>query len=153
MTPFDKLLSSAGTWEGTNQLQFATGEPMQESPNRIVSTPLLHNTFLRIDQTWTWKNELQHGSILIGYNPKTETATLHWIDTFHNGVRVMTCTGNFTPKNTLIVLGSYPAPNSPDWGWRIEIPTPTENHFQIDMFNLNPNGQQDGGVWAKFYRE
>jgi hypothetical protein len=153
MNAFDKLLTCTGTWEGVTRLQFSAAEPMHESPSLIVVTPLLRGTFIRLDQTWTWEGKEQLGSLLIGHDPKSQTATLHWIDTFHNGLRVMACAGNFNAQGALIVLGSYPAPPGPDWGWRIEIPTIKERRIKIDMFNIDPTGKEDGGVWAEFAPE
>jgi len=147
---FDKLLASSGAWEGTNRVQVSTGEPMHESPSRIVVTPMLRDTFIRLDQTWTWEGKEQVGAMLIGHNRKSEKASIHWIDTFHNGFKVMACAGNFNPQGTLIVHGNYPAPPGPDWGWRIEIPVVKEGRLKIDMFNIDPTGKEDGGVWVEF---
>jgi hypothetical protein len=62
----------------------------------------------------------------------------------------MACAGNFNPQGTLIVHGNYPAPPGPDWGWRIEIPVVKEGRLKIDMFNIDPTGKEDGGVWVEF---
>jgi hypothetical protein len=153
MNAFDKLLKCSGTWEGATRLQSSAGEPMHESPSLMVVTPILRDTFIRLDQTWTWEGKEQLGSMLIGYDRESQTANLHWIDTFHNGPRVMACTGKINPQGTLIVHGNYPAPPGPDWGWRIEIPMMNERRIKIDMSNIDPTGKEDGGVWTEFSPE
>ncbi|HSK76202.1 MAG TPA: DUF1579 family protein, partial [Thermoanaerobaculia bacterium] len=94
----------------------------------------------------------QEGSLLIGFNKKTETITAHWIDSFHNGNNVMACTGPKPDGPSLSVQGSYAAPPGPDWGWRIRI-TPDGDALRIVMHNLWPEGgQEDLAVEATYTR-
>ena len=150
MNAFDDLLSSSGRWEGSNRLRIGNGEAIAQSPSQIVVTPMLRDTFVRIDQTWTWKGELHVGALLVGYDHKMEAATIHWIDTFHNGSKVMACIGTFDVEGKLITHGTYASPQGTDWGWRIEIPRVIESRLRIDMYNVDPSGKDDGGVWAEF---
>jgi hypothetical protein len=152
MDAFDILLNCSGTWQGHNRVQVEATDPIHESPSQLTVTPLLKDTFIRLDQTWSWKNEPQSGSMLIGYNRKSNEATIHWIDTWHNGTRVMPLTGSFDPQGILIARGSFPVAEGPDWGWRIQIHTEAE-HLKIAMFCMNPQtNQADGGVWSDFVR-
>jgi len=151
MASFDQLLACAGSWQGTNRVQTETGTPINDSPSSLAITPILRDTFLRIDQTWAWKNEPQIGSLLIGYNSNTELATIHWIDTWHNGRRVMPLEGRFDEKGKLVAHGHFPVANQPDWGWRVEISI-SESELKIDMFCVRPDGKDDGWVWSRFTR-
>ena len=151
MDGFENLLALAGTWEGDNRVQPELGGPIDESRSRLIVTPILANTFVRIDQTWSWKSEPQSGSMWIGYDPKTATASVHWIDTWHNDRRVMPLSGAFDADGKLAVLGSFPVPNSADWGWRIGIGMKDER-LRIDMICLSPAGKEEGYVWGSFAR-
>ena len=151
MTGFEKLLACAGTWDGRNHVQTAVGEPINDSPSQLIVTPLLRDTFVRIDQTWSWKDEPQSGSMLISYDPKTEVANMHWIDTWHNGRRVMPLVGKFDEKGVLIVNGHFSVADGLDWGWRIDLRM-NDDRLKIEMFCIKPSGKHDGGVWAEFSR-
>jgi hypothetical protein len=86
--------------------------------------------------------------LLIGYDPKANLATVHWIDTFHNGSKVMACTGTIDADGTVDVRGRYAAPPGPDWGWRIKILAPTHDRLQMEMYNIHPGGEEEIAVRA-----
>ena len=151
MSAFEKLLASAGVWQGLNRVQTSTADPIEESVSRVIVTPVLRDTFVRLDQTWDWKGDPQSGSLLIGYDPKSGAANGHWIDTWHNGRRVMPLSGKFDGDGRLVLDGHFPVAGSPDWGWRIEIRI-SADRLHIDMACLHPNGEADGGVWAELVR-
>jgi hypothetical protein len=152
MTSFDSLLACAGTWEGDNRVQVEIGAPIEASPSRLVVTPVLRDTFVHFDHTWSWKDEPQIGAMLVGYDPKSAEASIHWIDTWHNGRRVMPLVGRFEPHGALVAHGHFPVANSPDWGWRIEIRLDGDR-LKIDMFCLDPGGtKEEGYVWMSFAR-
>ena len=147
MRGFEELLACAGTWEGRDRVKVMPDDPINESASRLLVTPLLRDTFVRFDQTWSWKDQPQAGSFLIGYDGKSQKASIHWIDTWHNGKRVMPLTGEFTADGKLVALGHFPVKDSPDWGWRIEIRRDADR-LNIDMFCLNPDGTEEGG-WVR----
>ena len=154
MNGFDRLSRCAGEWAGRNRVQPFVGEPADESASRLSVTAVLNGTFLRFDQQWSWKGEPQLGSMLIGYLPGEERATVHWIDTWHNGRRSMSLTGRFDADGKLVAHGSFPVEGEPDWGWRIEIHAGGDgDELVINMFCINPaNGNEEGWVWSSFER-
>jgi hypothetical protein len=146
MNDFDKLLKCAGEWAGRNRVQPFVNEPAEESPSRLTATPILNGTFLRLDQQWSWKGQPQLGCMLIG------DSTIHWIDTWHNGTRVMNLVGQFDAEGKLVAHGTFPVKGEPDWGWRMEIQY-DDNELVINMFCINPtNGNEEGWVWSTFVR-
>jgi hypothetical protein len=151
MNGFDQLLACAGTWDGTNRVQVELDSPIEESASRLTVTRVLGNSFIRMDHAWSWKDKPQTGSFLIGFNPKSADASIHWIDTWHNGRRVMPLAATFDPAGALIANGHFPVAGGPDWGWRIEIRA-TSDQLKIDMFCLDPNGKEEGYVWSNFTR-
>jgi hypothetical protein len=152
MRTLDDFLICSGEWQGTNRVQLGNSEPVHESSSRVVVTPIVRQKLIRVDQTWCWMDQRQIGAMLIGYDRASDTVSLHWVDTFHTSKEVMSCTGSFDPLGKLIVHGSYASPPGPDWGWRIEISWIDGSELRIDMFNIDPSGKEDRGVWASFAR-
>ena len=145
MNSLEKLLACAGVWHGTNLLQVSPDCAADESPSTVTVTPLLGGRFVRIEQNWAWQGSPQEGSLLIGYGSDSNTATGHWIDSFHNGHKVMACRGAIDLGGAVNVLGGYAAPPGPDWGWRITIAPQPPNRLDIVMYNIDPSGNE---VWA-----
>lgn len=148
--PVQSLLRHAGVWHGINRLYLDPNGPPDESDSRLVITPLLGDRFVRIDQTWSWQGKPQEGSMLVGFDSDVRQASLHWIDTFHLGRKVMACTGAPGQSELLDVLGSYSAPPGPDWGWRITIELNGQDKLQIRMFNIEPDGKPQLAVHASY---
>lgn len=148
MDRFSSLLQCAGAWEGVNRLYLAPEDPVDESATTLRITPLLHDTFVRVDQTWSWQGKPQEGSLLIGCDPETNAATVHWIDTFHMGRQVLALTGTIAEDGSVDVRGTYAAPPGPDWGWRILFRPVPGSRFEIEMFNIEPNGTEQVAVQA-----
>jgi hypothetical protein len=152
MNGFDRLLACAGEWVGRNRVQPFINDPADESSSRLTVTPILNGRFLRLDQEWSWKGEPQLGCMLIGYLPEEKRATIHWIDTWHNGRRSMSLIGGFDAGGKLVAHGSFAVKGEADWGWRMEIHI-DNNELVIDMFCINPaNGNEEGWVWSSFAR-
>jgi len=144
MTTLDGLLACAGTWHGTSSLQDPTAGVAADSPSLATVTPVLGGRFVRLDYTWSYQGKPQEGSLLIGFEKKADKVTMHWIDGWHNGDKVMVCTGpGPTSSPTLSALGSYAAPPGPDWGWRIEVTPEAGQGFRIVMYNLWPDGSRE----------
>ena len=151
MSALDRLIACAGSWRGTKILQDPPTLDPVESPATATIVPLLERRFVRLDYTWSYKGKPQQGSILVGFNPKPARASAYWIDSWHNGFGVMTCDGTADEAGVIDVLGSYPAPPGPDWGWRIVI-APTDNAVRIVMHNIWPEGREEPAVEARFTR-
>jgi hypothetical protein len=152
MGMLDVLSGCAGAWRGTNRLQVSAQEPADESPSELNITIVLGGRFLRIDQKWARQGRPQEGSLLIGYDPDSQVATAHWIDTFHMGHKVMECRGVITKGGALDVRGSYAAPPGPDWGWRITLAPAAAGGLEISMFNIDPEGKEELAVSATYQR-
>lgn len=152
MNGFEKLLECCGEWAGRNRVQPAVGDPIDESISRLTIVPVLNETFVRMDQQWSWEQKPQLGSLLIGYVPAKEEASIHWIDTWHNGRKCMNLMGRFELEGRLVAHGSFGVESGPDWGWRIEIDHGPQK-LSINMFCTNPcNGKEEGWVWSEFAR-
>jgi hypothetical protein len=141
----------AGAWKATDRLR---GDPSFEgdSPSTATVTPMLGDQFVRIDYRWAQGTEPQDGVMLIGHEPASGIVTVAWMDTWHNGDRMMVCTGTASPDGGIDVRGTYPAgPGSPDWGWRTVISLEAAG-WTMTMFNVTPDGDEALAVEAVYRR-
>jgi hypothetical protein len=152
MDPIPNLHKFTGNWRGTNTLIMSPKEPHDTAPSTLTIASALRGTFIHIDQAWLQTGKPQEGSMLVGYEPDSHTATVHWIDSFHNGRRVMGCTGSAADDGTIDVRGTYPAPPGPDWGWRIILRPAAPDRFEIEMYNVDPVGLEELAVHAVYSR-
>ncbi|CAN5366452.1 hypothetical protein BH23ACI1_BH23ACI1_14410 [soil metagenome] len=147
----DQLIACAGEWRGTNMLQDPEMNLEAETTASIATiTPLVDGRFARLDYTWSYKGTPQSGSMLIGHQKKPGVVTMHWIDSWHNGEKVMACEGH-GHDGAIDVRGSYAAPTGPDWGWRIQV-EPSADAVGVRMHNVSPEGQEYPAVEARYRR-
>lgn len=150
-SPLAALITLAGDWHATYRLR---GDPSfdGDSRSRASVTPVLGGRFVRIDYTWSESGEPQDGAMVVGCEQASGVVTVAWLDSWHNGDRMMICTGRPLPDGGFDVSGTYPAaPGSPDWGWRTCV---TINHesWTMTMFNVTPEGQEALAVQAEYRR-
>lgn len=150
--PLQVLSSLAGNWHGTYRLYVDPKGPPDESDSSLIITSLLRGSFIRIDQTWAFQGKPQEGSMLVGFNEDAKQASLHWIDTFHMGRKVMACTGAAGQDESIDVLGSYAARPGPDWGWHITVEAKGTSKLEIRMFNIDPDRRETLAVQASYTR-
>jgi len=147
----DSLASLQGSWHAVYQLR---GDPSFEgdSPSVATVTPMLGGRFVRFDYTWSEHGRPQEGSLLVGHDSESGVVTVVWIDSWHNGRRMMPSTGTLGADGGIDVRGSYPAgPGSPDWGWRTEI-TIDRGDWAMTMWNVTPDGEEALAVRAEYGR-
>ena len=151
MGALDALAARAGPWHATYQLR---GDPSFDSDSASTATvsPMLGGRFVRIDYTWSDRDKPQEGALIVGHEPTTRVVTVVWMDTWHNGDRMMICTGRATPGGGIDVRGTYPTgPASPDWGWRTQLDVDGVT-WTMTMFNVTPDGQEALAVSAAYHR-
>ena len=135
------LLAARGLWRGTTRLTLGPDTPQDASPATAALTPAIGGRFWRIAYTWIYQDRPQEGELLVGYQAEADVATVHWADTFHTGDTVMACTGTAGDDGGISVVGSYPAPSGPDWGWRIVVEPVGRESLRVVMHNVSPAGE------------
>ena len=50
------------------------------------------------------------------------------------------------------VLGSYAAPEGPDWGWQIDLVPQPDGGLHLLMYNIEPGGAPQPAVAATYTR-
>ena len=152
MPGLDILLACAGHWTGINHLQVSPDAPGEDSRSTLDVGLALGGRFVHVDQRWSYRGTVQQGTLLLGFDPESEVATIHWIDTWHMGHKVMACSGRLADNGGGIdARGTYAAPPGPDWGWRIAIDAVPKTRIDIHMFNINPaDGAEQVAVRGTF---
>jgi len=151
MGDLSKLKSAAGNYKGTNRLHDPHTNKPDDTPSNLNLTAILRGRFARLDYTWSYQNASQEGSMLIGFEPDENLITIHWIDTWHMSNKVLALQGAADSDGSINVLGSYPAPPDPDWGWRIVI-KPGDKSLHIAMFNISPQSEEYPAVEANYIK-
>lgn len=144
----------SGEWKGEKVL-YLGGEsgPKKHSRSRLTVARAARGSFLMFAYTWKFDGDPHEGLIMLGLDDKANVATAAWGDSWHMSSRIMNCRGQLNDNGVIDVVGSYQAPNGPDWGWRIAIAAPVANQLSIVMHNIEPAGPEHIAVRAAFARE
>jgi hypothetical protein len=150
MSALAAFIGAPGTWRATYALRDPGNTLSCDSESEATVTPVLGGRFVRLDYTWSFKGAPQEGSLLVGVEQASGVATVAWIDSFHNGDRLMPCTGR-AEAGVVDVRGTYAAPPGPDWGWRTRL-SATPGTLSMVMFNITPDGHEELAVDAQYRR-
>jgi hypothetical protein len=129
-----------GKWSGVNRLWLSPNDPAQTSHAAAEIYRVAQEQFLAIAYTWA-ENGPQDGLILLGWQPSSGALQASWVDSFHNGDRMMPCLGQVTDDGRIAVQGAYSAPPGPDWGWQIAIEPEGPDALRVVMDNITPDGE------------
>ena len=149
MANMDVLNSLEGSWIGENFVWEGLEQEPHESGIEAVITRVAQGKFLRIDYSWSIDGEPQSGCLLLGQETASREVTAAWVDSWHNGDRMMVCRGQIDQNDSADVYGSYPAISGPDWGWRIVVEPGGIDSFRIFMYNITPQGVEALAVQAE----
>jgi hypothetical protein len=147
------LINILGNWQATNRLWLVPDVPVRESAATAKVTSAAKGRFLNIAYTWDEAGP-QDGLLLIGQVPQSDQVSAGWVDSWHNGDRLMSCVGSLTAEGAFSVKGAYPAPPGPDWGWRIDVtPGVGDETWSLTMYNITPEKDEFLAVEAVFSRQ
>ena len=149
-----KLGELVGEWTGTNRLFLSWLE--DKSPKESDSTASIQfaakRKFITIDYTWIYEDETQEGKILLGHEKDSDKVKAVWIDSWHNGDKLMVCEGN-VENDVISIKGFYSVPEHPDWGWRTVIDFRETDSFMFLMYNVTPEGEEELAVESVYIRK
>ena len=87
--------------------------------------------------------------MLIGFESTPGLVTVVWIDSWHNGARMLISTGSLDQGRAIDVRGVYPTGvDSPDWSWRTRLEA-SASSWTMTMFNVSPDGDETLAVSAR----
>jgi len=150
--PHSLLAKAVGNWEGTVRTWFEADELADTSPVTGTIRPVLGGRFVLHEYTGTLMGDVMEGISLHGYALGEEQFETAWIDSCHNGTRIMLSRQDRDPTGAVAsVLGSYPVADAPDWGWRTEIDVSgCPDELAIRHFNVTPTGEEAIGVEFRY---
>jgi hypothetical protein len=136
------LETLVGSWKGTSTLVLPTLEPPGSISESLATIePIARGAFVEIKYTWSYQDSPHEGVLLVG-RPKSSAETQAvWIDSWHQSKTFMVCRGRPDPSGALDVVGHYPAPTGPDWGWRMVVRA-TPDGWELVMHNISPDGEE-----------
>lgn len=179
------LASMVGEWRGVARTWFEPGKLADESPIAGSTRLVLDGMFLLHEYEGTLQDAPMKGIAIIGYSLAEQQWQVSWIDSIHNGTRIMHSTGTVpngglspssadaevgdasasasevqarkqgqSPKSGTVpsVLGSYPAGEGPDWGWRTTLEMRGRDNLVISHYNITPGGEESIGVEIDYKR-
>lgn len=142
-TPFAAFVPLLGEWTGVNRLWFEPGTPVRESTSAAVIEPVAQGRGLTVRYTWAYEGAPQDGMLLIMADGEGDGAgaTAVLVDSWHVGNAYMACTGTAGAEG-VSVMGSYPAPEGPDWGWRTTLEAVSPSSWRLRMYNIEPDADE-----------
>lgn len=96
---------------------------------------------------WTWKDEWKEGRFVI-----ESDGSARWIDNWHQTTEVR-CRPEADGTALVNVRYAYPAPEGPDWGWRIGVCERPSGELVLQMTNVTPWGEEARAVRMVFRRD
>jgi hypothetical protein len=147
------LTKLIGSWVGDNTLYVPWLDPPQSKSDATATiTSVTRGKFLSIAYTWADHGEPHEGLLLLGQHPETGVVTSAWTDSWHQSGAILHCTGAVEADGSVSLLGSYPAPPDPEWGWRTVISPRGDKAFDVVMINIAPNGDEVVAVETRYHR-
>ena len=152
--PHALLGKMVGEWEGTARTWFEPDALADTSPVRGTVRAVLGGRFVVHEYEGTLQGHVMQGVALHGFALGENRFETEWIDSCHNGTRIMLSLGDRPPADDVAsVLGSYPAPEGPPWGWRTEVDvSAAPDALTIRHYNRTPDGEEAIGVEFAYRR-
>ena len=145
------LVRLEGEWAGEGTLLLPWLSPPESNYSSTASIRTVARGFLRVEYTWSHDGEAHEGLLLLTDEKQDGMVTAVWIDSWHQSQSFLISRGNVDPAGAVSVLGSYPAPTGPDWGWRMVV-SPAADGFELVMFNISPEGEEALAVRNRYER-
>jgi hypothetical protein len=151
----DRMEQLAGTWSGTCQLWRPWLPPAEQTHSAAATASVslaAAGAVLTISYSWILDGAAQQGLLILGYAPEPNAVQSVWVDSWHMSEQFMLCHGQMEPGGAIDLLGSYPAPPGPDWGWRTRVDPVDLYVWAVVMFNIAPTGEEQRAFELHFAR-
>ena len=152
--PHALLASMVGDWEGVAKTWFEPGKIGDESPVKGTTRLVAQGNFLLHEYGGTLMGGAMQGCAIIGHYLGGKRWQVAWVNNFHNGTRIMVSEGKEGESpDKPNVLGSYPAPEGPDWGWRTTPEMRGKDNLVVTHYNMTPDGDESPAVEFDYKRK
>ncbi|MCZ2112122.1 MAG: DUF1579 domain-containing protein [Dehalococcoidia bacterium] len=146
----ERFASWSGRRAGRNHLfLFFLPDPEFISDGTSTGEVVAGGAAFELRYTWSHEGKANEG-ILLFCAAENGAATCAWVDSWHQSASIMQFAGTYTEEAGFAVSGSYPAPEGPDWGWRITLRREADNSLVLDMTNITPDGEESPAVHVTY---
>jgi hypothetical protein len=140
------LKELVGDWFGTKRVWLSPQDPVRESETKATIALAARSAFLTITYTWSDLGEPQDGMLIVRLAQEPSSLDMVWIDSWHTGGKFMEFRGEEHGDGQVSAIGSYSAPEGPNWGWRITLTTGAGGGCEVRMYNITPDGIEELAV-------
>lgn len=147
-----RLAALVGAWRGRTSTWFEPGDPVDVSETEGTLVATLGGRFLLWEYQSAFGDKVVEGLALIGYHLDRQRFEVAWIDSFHTNTSILFSTGAGT-DGLPDVLGHYPAPEGPDWGWRTRLEHPEADRLVFTAWNVEPSGEEQLALRTELVRQ
>ena len=152
-----RLAPFLGSWRGTSRLHMEPGSPGVTTDSTLTAVPIAKGRFVQMSYTWSHEGVPHEGTMILGMHAKRDEATGAWVDSWHQSNETLFLKGTHekdkgAASGRVSISGTFPAPPGPDWGWRIEVGCPEASKLLLEMFVIEPEGEENLAVHAEFAR-
>ena len=142
-----------GEWKGQYHLWLNPSAPVESSDSsaRIVKDSAKSSWVM--GYRWAKGTQDHQGEFQLA-GSKTH-GDFRWTDSFHSPSAPMQGAGELSEDGSrLIFMSHYPVgAGQPEWGWRTEITLIDANTFQLEAYNITPQGQEGLAVRCKYVKK
>jgi hypothetical protein len=147
-----RLKALVGDWQGISRLWLTPDDPVRECETSATGTLVAGGGFLTIAYNWAYQGAPHDGVLLVRLADEPGDLSMVWIDSWHTEGKFMTFRGEAYADGQLSAVGSYSAPEGPDWGWRIVVAANPGGGFALRMYNIPPDSGEELAVEAHWQR-
>lgn len=139
------LAAAQGEWVGPSRLNLSwLPDPIFTCESRLSIG--IQGHFATLHYLWEQDGKPESGFLVV---TEGEQAVGGWTDSWHQPT-VMSLRG--TGGNPIDFKGEYAVEGHPNWGWRITLASPSPDTFELRMFNISPQGEEEWAVEAIYQR-
>jgi hypothetical protein len=146
------LSELTGNWRGSGTLFTPWTTPAEQAYDSSVFISQVARNILKLEYTWEADGKQQDGLMLVSENKKDGSFSAVWVDSWHQSEGFLLSKGSRAASGDISVLGSYPAPTGPDWGWKTIIRALGDDHLELLMYNISPEGKEEIAVHNTYRR-
>lgn len=145
-----RVKALVGDWRGISRLWLTPDDPVRECETSATVTLAAGGALLMIAYAWAYQDEPQDGVLLVRLADEPGALDMVWFDSWHTEGNFMTFRGEAYGDGQVSAIGSYSAPEGPDWGWRIVVAANPDGGFALRMYNISPDSGEALAVEANY---
>lgn len=142
-----------GEWQGRYHLWLDPSAPEENSDSsaRIAKDSTTSSWVM----SYQWSRGPKDHQGEFRFDGSRSQGTFHWTDSFHAAPDPLQGEGKLSEDgNRLTFMSHYPVGEGlPDWGWRTELMLLDVDTFQMDAYNITPEGQEALAVRCRYEKK